>query len=140
MRRLLTLGLLGLTLALAGCGKTVQTLNTAWEAVSSVKTMTIEPKAIIVAAGIFNAAEATATVYLDQKRCIGAARRTCRDPGVTQQLKTAITEGRKVRDQLLAFVEAHPGELGDAGLYDGLQVAINSLQGIFAAYKIGAAS
>jgi hypothetical protein len=81
--------------------------------------------------------EATATVYLRQKRCIGPSRPTCRSSAVTETIATAIGEGRKARDALLDIAEAHPGAIGDQGLYDALKAATATLKSIFKAYQIG---
>ena len=122
-----------LAVTLGGCS-TLQTIKTAWQAATEVK---VSPTAVILAADAFNAIEASATVYLRQAKCTGPAKPTCRDPGVTRKIKPAILEGRKARDALIAFLEAHPGQLGDKGLYDALQASIGTAKSVMTTYGIG---
>lgn len=124
-----------LSLSLAGCG-TVGVFEQTWQA---AKTVVVSKNGVILAVSASRAAEKTGTVYLNQKRCPrGIQRPTCRSPEITETLATAMTEMRKARDALLDFVEAHPGEIGDQGLYDALKAATGTLKSIFTAYKIGA--
>lgn len=133
MRRL-SAAILALSL-LGGCA-TFQRLDTAWTA---VKSATVSPEGVIVSAKIFDAVEATATNYLKLKRCNGTNGPICRDPAVTKTIITAVRQGREARNSLIAFQRAHPGQLGDQGVYDALQTSIDTLTGIVNAY-IGAKS
>ena len=58
-------------------------------------------------------------------------------PEIRETIATAMVEMRKARDALLDFVEAHPDEIGDQGLYDALKATTSTLQSIFTTYKIG---
>lgn len=122
---------------LSGC-ESVQIFRQTWEAAKSI---VVNKKAVIVAVQSFNAAEASATAYIRQKHCPpGIQKPTCMSPPIREQLVIAMTAGRPARDALLDFVEAHPNEIGDQGLYDALKAATASLKNIFAVYKIGGAS
>lgn len=125
-----------LALSLLGGCSTFQKIGTAWTA---VKSATISPEGVIISAKIFDAAEATATNYLKLKRCNGTNGPICRDPAVTQTIITAVRQGREARNSLIAFQRAHPGQLGDQGVYDALQTSIDTLSGIINTY-IGAKS
>jgi len=120
MRRLnIAAALLAVGLLMSGC-ESVQIFKQTWDVQS------------------FNAVEATATVYIRQKHCPpGIQKPTCMSPPIREQLVVAMNAGRGPRDSLLDFVEAHPDEIGDQGLYDALKAGTASLKNILAAYKIG---
>lgn len=129
--------LVAVGLLLAGC-ESIQVFKQTWDAARSI---VVNKKAIIVAVQTFNAAEASATVYIRQKHCPpGIQRPTCMSPPIREQLVVAITAGRGPRDALVDFVEAHPNEIGDQGLYDALRSATAQLKNVLSAYKIGGAS
>lgn len=134
MKRLHLALAVSLALFLGGC-ESLSTVRNAWNVATSAS---VSATAVIVASDAFNAIEATATVYLNQKKCAGPAKPTCRDPAVTRKIKPAILEGRKARDALIAFLETHPGQLGDKGLYDALQAAIGTAKSVMNTYGIGA--
>ncbi len=135
MRRLLAIAAAVGCIALAGCGKSFQDLQATLDVAGQA---TVSPQAVGVLNDTFAGVEATATVYLNQAKCPrGVSRPTCRDPAVTRTLDTAISEGRAARDKMLAFLEAHPGELGNQGLYDALRAAVGTMRSIFSAYGIG---
>jgi len=135
MRRLnIAAALLAVGLLMSGC-ESVQIFKQTWDAAKSI---VVNKKAVIVAVQSFNAVEATATVYIRQKHCPpGIQKPTCMSPPIREQLVVAMNAGRGPRDSLLDFVEAHPDEIGDQGLYDALKAATASLKNILAAYKIG---
>lgn len=133
MRKFPLILLLALLPVLGGCA-TVQRLEAAWQ---SVKSATVSPTGVVVTAKIFDALEATATNYLRLKRCSTTSGPICRDPAVTPRLIQAVHEGRAARDTLLAFQKAHPGQLGDQGVYDALQASISTITAIVNDY-IGA--
>ena len=134
MRKIgLAVALVLLSTTLGSCAQ----LNFAKQAWDTVKSAAVSKNGVIIAVQTFNAAERTATVYLNQKKCPrGIQRPTCRSPAITEQIATAITEGQRARDGLLDFAEGHPGALGDQGLYDALRVSIKTLRGIFDAYRV----
>lgn len=135
MRKLPLVLLLALLPALGGCA-TVARLEAAWQ---SVKSATVSPAGVVVTAKIFDALEATATNYLKLNRCSATSGPICRSPAVTPRLVQAVHDGRAARNSLLAFQQAHPGQLGDQGVYDALQAAIATITVIVNDY-IGATS
>ncbi len=133
MRKLGIVALVLLATTLGACAQ----INAAREAWQSAKSIVVSKNGVVIAVSTFNAAERTATVYLNQKKCPrGVQRPTCRSPAITEAIATAITEGQKARDGLIDFAEGHPGALGDQGLYDALWGSIGTLKSFFAAYKI----
>lgn len=124
-----------IALSLGGC-QSIEFVRQTWDAVKSV---VVSKDGVVVAVSLSRAAERTGTVYIGQKRCPpGVQRPTCMSPEIRETIATAMVEMRKARDALLDFVEAHPGTIGDQGLYDGLRAATSTLKSIFATYKIGA--
>lgn len=121
---------IALAALLGGCA-TLARIDAGWQA---VKSSTVSPAAVVVAANTFNALEATATNYLRLKKCTGANGPICRDPAVTAKVIPAVRAGRAARDSLIAFQKAHPGALGDQGVYDALQSSIGTLTSIINTY------
>lgn len=119
-----------LAVSLGGCA-TLQRIDAAWQA---VKSATVSPQAVVVAANTFNALEATATNYLRLAKCNGSNGPICRDPAITAKVIPAVRAGRAARDSLLAFQRAHPGQLGDQGVYEALQASISTLTQIINTY------
>lgn len=133
MRKLGLAVALMLLSTLGACAQ-LQAVRDTWQ---SARNIVVSKNGVVIAVQTFNAAERTATVYLNQKKCPrGIQRPTCRSPAITEAIATAITEGQKARDGLLDFAEGHPGALGDQGLYDALWGSIGTLKSFFAAYKI----
>jgi len=131
MRKLLILPLL---LVLGGCAALSKVEN----AFTTLSGASVSPAAVVVAANSFDALEATATNYLRLPRCGKTATKVCRDKAATAVLIPAIQNGRKARNDLEDFLTDHPGQLGPQGLYDALQLSINTVTGIVATYHIGA--
>jgi hypothetical protein len=124
-----------LALSLGGCSS-IDTFKQTWDV---AKAAVVSKDGVVLAVSAFHAAEVTATVYNEQKKCPrGASRPTCRTPAITEMLAVAMTEGQKARDGLLDFAEGHPGAIGDQGLYDALKASTATLKSIFNAYQIGA--
>jgi hypothetical protein len=135
-RRIAALAIVGvLAIPVAGCangfGQKVSNVFTA------ATTATVDPQAIIIAANTFDGLQATAKNYLRLPRCSAASGPVCRNPAVTPSIITAVHSGRDARKKALAFLKAHPGQLGPQGVYDALQGAVGELQSLFAAYNIG---
>lgn len=127
MKRLLLFAAAASLCALAGCAN----LKTAWSTITSA---TVSPKAVVVAANAFDAAEKTATNYISY--CApNPAPAGCDDKAIQSQLIPAIRSGRTARNSLEAFQKAHPGELGDQGVYDALVSATSTISAIVANYK-----
>ncbi len=99
-------------------------------------TATVDPSFVVVVVNGFNALEKSATNYLKLHRC-PVNTPVCRDPSATQPIKKAFQTGRGPRDALQTFLEQHPGQLGDKGLYDALTTAIDQLEQIGSKYGFG---
>lgn len=127
MKKFIAIGLL--VLSLGACTQ----LTNAWDALTSAQ---VTPTTVLVAANTFDALEATATHYLRLPRCSSISGPICRDPAATKLIIPAIRSGRVARNNLEQFFYDHPGQLGPQGLYDALQAAIATLQGVFAQYRI----
>lgn len=129
------------TVFLAGCAGLQEKLQVFQQTFQAAKTITINRTAVTVAVSGFRAAERTATVYIRQKHCpVGIQKPTCMSPAIREQLVPAINQGNDAVNRLLDVWEAHPDELGTAGLYDAVNAATATLKGIFATYKIGGVS
>lgn len=120
---------LSLLFVLGGCAN----FQNAWNVLTSAQ---VTPQTVVVAANTFDALEATATAYLKLRRCSATSGPVCRDPGVTKKIIPAVRSGRVARNNLEQFFRDHPGQLGPQGLYDALQAAINTLQGIISQYHL----
>ena len=120
--------------SLAGCA-TFQKIEAAYQTVTSA---TVSPQAVIVAADSFDVVKITATNYLRLKRCSGSNGPICRDPVLTPKIIAWVKSGTVARDSLKAFLRAHPGQLGDQGLYDILTASTSSLTSALAAYQANA--
>lgn len=135
MKKLLAIALLALSLG--GCASLntfKDKVETAWSVVTQAS---VSPQAVIIAANAFDGLEATATNYLTLTRCNGT-KAICRDPGATKKLIPVIRSGRTARDKLIQFLDEHPGQLGDKGLYDALNAAIDGIKAVVVQYNIGA--
>lgn len=58
----------------------------------------------------------------------------CNDNVIQTQLDPAIKAGTTARNSLEDFLASHPGELGDAGVYDELQTATATIGQIVSAF------
>jgi hypothetical protein len=122
----------------AGCATPFgERLQSAVSIISSASAATVDPKVVIVAANAFDALEVTAKNYLKLPRCNGNNGPVCRSPAATQPLISAVRSGRVARRNAIAFLKAHPGELGPGGLYDALNTSILTIETIFRSYNIG---
>jgi hypothetical protein len=117
------------TAALGGCAS----LQNTYDALTG---SSVSPTAVIVAGNAFDGVEATATNYLKLAKCTGTNGPVCRNPTATAQIIPAIRAGRIARNNLEAFLQANPGQLGPGGLYNALTAATTTLQSILAQYDI----
>lgn len=131
--------LIGLTLAACATGTPLgDAITTVQQTWTAAKSAVVSKNGIIIAVSVSRAAEKTGTVYINQARCpAGIQKPTCMSPPIRETIATAMIEMRKARDSLLDFVDAHPGEIGDQGLYDALKATTATLKSIFTTYKIG---
>lgn len=112
------------------------TVQQAWNVATSAE---VPAQAVVVAANSFNALEVTATNYLRLPKCGKTPSVVCRSPTVSAKLYPLVRSGRKARDAALQFLDTHPGQLGDKGLYDALITSINVLQVVMDQYNVGGA-
>jgi hypothetical protein len=134
MRVLRFAAVLLLSFSIAACAP-FSVVKQTWDV---AKTAVVSKNGITVAVSLSRAAERTGTVYIGQRRCpAGVQRPTCMSPQIRDTIATAMIEMRKARDALLDFVDAHPDQIGDQGLYDALKASTGTLKSIFATYKIG---
>lgn len=117
--------------ALSGCAQ----LTNAWNTVTGAQ-VTIQT--VSVAASSFDALEATATNYLRLPKCTGSNGPVCADPAIVAKIVPAVRSGRAARNNLEAFFQAHPDQLGPSGLYDALVAAAATLQSAEAQFNTGA--
>src|SRR5262249_7208940 len=96
----------------------------------------VKSKTAYVAINVFNAAERSATNYLRLPPCTGVGN-LCRVAGAAEALEPPFRAGIQARNDLRAFMRANPGTLADAGLYNSLVAATESLQKIMSIYNIG---
>lgn len=125
-----TVLILTLAIALSGCAAQLQKLETAYQVVTSAS---VSPTMVYIAANVFDGLEASATNYLKLPKCGSFP---CRSPDATVKIIPAIRAGRVARNNLEAFLIAHPGQLGSQGDYDALIAATNTLQSIYSQYGI----
>jgi hypothetical protein len=123
--RAITIAALSLCLALGSCAK----LETVY---SAATTSTVPAKSIYVAANAFNVVETAATGYV-QYCTPNPTPAGCNDTVIVNDIIPTINKGVTARKTLTAFVNAHPGELGDSGVYDALVTATSTLQTLLAA-------
>lgn len=106
-------------LSLAGCAKLT-------EAYQSLSSSNVPPKAIYVAISAFDAAKITGTNYI--RYCApNPSPKGCNDAVIRGKLIPAINKGTVARNDLKAFVRAHPGELGPSGTYSLLTTSATTI-------------
>lgn len=113
-----------LAISLGGCAQLQdfsQRVENAWQVATSAS---VSPTQIIVAANAFNAAQATATQYLNYCK-INVQVAAC---GLTtrQKVVALVRSGRAARDELETYVEK--GGAGPSGVYNVLVAAVSALQ------------
>jgi hypothetical protein len=114
-------------LALGSCAN----MQKVYDAVTEAK---VPVKTVLVAESAFNIAKSTATQYITY--CTpNPAPTGCDDALIKVKLIPAIKAGTDARNSLQAFLVAHPGELGNKGVYDALIAATTTIQTVVASYK-----
>lgn len=124
--------ILTMALSLTACAETVAKFESAYTTFTSAS---VSPKAVVVAASAYDVAEITATNYTRLRRCTGTNGPVCRDPALRTKIDGAIYAGRVARNNLKAFLRAHPGQLGPQGDYDALVAATSTLNQATAVYR-----
>jgi hypothetical protein len=97
---------------------------------------TVTPEQAYIAANAFDAVEATATTYLNLPPCATGGPTICRTASAVNAIVPAIRSGRIARNNLEAAVNASGGAPVPATLYQVLQGATSTLQGIIVQYGI----
>lgn len=118
---------LALTLSLAGC----QNAQGLWDRFTTAQ---VSPRAVYLAENGYDAVEVTATGYL--KICHARMSTPGCSSTAIAQIIPAVRSGRIARNNLNAFMKAHPDALGATGLYDALVTATNTLQSVSTQYNI----
>lgn len=129
---LITAVLLSSAGALGGCAQQVQDVRNAWSVATSAS---VSGTSVSIAVNAFDALEATALRYISLPLC-GTGPAICRTQAATREIDRAIRAGRIPRNQLEAFLVANPGKLGPTGLYNALEAAVATLQGVLAKYNV----
>jgi hypothetical protein len=127
----ITLGV-ALAVSLAGCADTG-----VGKLVGAVQGYTVQPKDMIIADNTFDVISRTGEAYI---RACTAGLPLCVNNAVVPDIITAVRSGRDARNNLKAFVRAHPGQLGPSGVYDAVISANATLQQIFTRYGIKSSS
>jgi len=134
MIRLLTIVLVALSLS--GCAGLQRAETTISNAVGVIASTKVNSKSAYIAINVFNAAERSVTAYLRLPLCDGT-KPLCRVNGAATALDGPFNAGIQARNDLRAFMRANKGTLADAGLYNTLVAATDSLQKVMAIYGIG---
>lgn len=124
-----------LTLPQGGCSQAQQTWDKFQNAVAVATNAKVPMREIVLARNAFNAVEIAATGVLRTPTCDGTNGPICRPAQYTQPIIDAIRKGISAREDLKAFVKAHPGELGPAGLLDAFKSATKTLNDLIAKSK-----
>lgn len=100
---------------------------------------TVPVSAVLVAGNSFDAVEKTATNYIIFCTANRPNPACANFVTIRGKLAPAVRAGRAARSRLEAFMQANPGALGPAGLYNALQAAVQTLQDVMTQYNIGGA-
>lgn len=124
--RIILMMALSLCLALGSCAN----LKTAYVAATS---STVPASTIDVAINTFNTVKITAVGYVTyctpNPTPVG-----CDISAITNLIQPQIDKGTQARNTLKTFLRAHPGALGDAGVYDTLTTAGTLLKQYLSTY------
>lgn len=118
-----------------GCASIQDYYNAVSSAISSAASSEATPKVVAVAISSFDAIKITATNYTRLPRCTGVNGPICRDPALRVKIKQAVAAGTVARNNLKAFLRQNPKSLADAGLYNSLLAAKQTLTDATAAYR-----
>lgn len=123
------------SLSLSGCAamqKVGAGIGNAWSVATGAS---VPASSVVITSNTLDALEATATNYLSLPLC-GTAITACRNRAATRPIENAVRAARVARNNLEAFQRANPGQLGASGLYNALQSAVSTLQGVLAQYGV----
>jgi hypothetical protein len=142
MKKLVLALTLALVVPLGGCAETLAKFRAAETTVSNavgvVGGLKVKSKSAYVAINVFNAAERSATAYLKLPPCDGTTK-VCRAAGAAEAIDPPFSAGIQARNDLRSYMKANKGTLADAGLYNTLVSATDSLQKIMDIYGAGGA-
>lgn len=125
MRKLLIIG--AVALSLGGCAN----VQNAWDTLTGAR---VSPQTVYVAENVFDGFERTATNYL--RLCHQHPdNATCSKTAEVDIVK-AVRSGVKARNNLRAFMVAHPDALGAQGVYDAFKSASDTLKTALQTYGV----
>lgn len=102
-------------------------------AIDKVTSSNVPAMTIFVAANAFNVVKTAATGYIVY--CTpNPTPKGCNDEVIQEKIIPTIDKGTDARNELVEFAKAHPGELGDKGLYDALVTSTSTLKTLLATY------
>jgi hypothetical protein len=127
MRKLLLAVALAFAIPLGGCADLQKAGTTISNVVGVIGATKIDSKTAYVAISAMNAAEKSVTSYLRLPLCNGTTP-VCRFNGAAAALDAPFNAAIDARNDLRAWMKAHPGSLADAGLYNALKAATSTLQ------------
>lgn len=125
MRKLLIAATLAL--ALGGCAN----VQNAWDTLTGSR---VSPQAVYVSMNVFDGFERTATNYL--RLCHGSPSNPVCSKNAEVQIANAVRAGRVARNNLKAFMVAHPDALGAQGVYDAFSAATDTLKTALQTYGV----
>lgn len=120
-------------LGVSGCSGTIEKFEKVYTVITSAKATS---QAIVLGIQSFDVAKIGATGWLRLRRCDGTnGRPICRDPALLDEVDAAIQEGTKLRNELKAWVRAHPDGIGPQDAYDKLVAATATIEKVVAIYN-----
>lgn len=125
MRKVLLI--LALGVGLAGCAQ----LNNAWNTLTGAR---VSPQAVYVAENVFDGYERTATNYF--RLCHKAPSNPICSKAAEVEIAKSVRAGRVARNNLRAFMVAHPDALGAQGVYDTFTAASDTLKSALQTYGV----
>lgn len=117
-----------LALSLGACAN----FQNAWDTLTGAK---VSPNAVYVAANTADSAEIIATTYLSTCHKAPSAFAAC-SKAIEVKVVDGVRAVRTARNNLRAFLVAHPDALGASGLYDALVSAQQTLTTIINDYNL----
>lgn len=141
MRRILTALALAAAVAVSGCAQLQefeQRIENAYGALSSAQ---VNYRDVTAGIAAFQGLQRIGTAYLRLPTCTASSGPVCHDRRATPVIKAAFRAGQKARNDVLAYMDAHPCKgsvcpLMPDGVYAGLRSAVSELQSIYNTYKV----
>lgn len=117
-----------IALMVSGCAN----FQNAWDTLTGAK---VSPNAVYVAANTADSGEVLATAYLRACHKAPSAYAAC-SKSIEVKVVDAVRAVRTARNNIRAFLVAHPDALGASGLYDALIAAQQTLSTIINDYNL----